>query len=277
MAKIGEINLLEVCKVVDFGYYLKSGEQEILLPTNSSKSKHQVGEKLEVFIYTDSEDRIIASEILPKGVVGDFVALKVKDTNKFGAFLDWGLLKDLMVPFSEQYKRMSIGKTYVVRIGLDRRTNRLIGMSKLKPFLKKSPDGLEEGQEVNLMVYDITTLGYSCLINNSHQGVLYRNEVFRKIGIGDSFTGFIGKIREDGKIDLTLRKSGYHENNIEDDGKIILEKLAEVGGFLPYNDKTDAEVIKKEFQMSKKYFKKVIGNLYKNKKIEIGESGIIQM
>ncbi|CAN5430482.1 S1-like domain-containing RNA-binding protein [soil metagenome] len=272
MLRIGDYNRLQVVKEVDFGMYLKSDQGEILLPKKYIEPGTEVDQFVNVFVYTDSEDRLIATNLKPKAVVDEFAAMKVKHTTDFGAFLDWGLEKDLLVPFREQHRRLKVGDTAVVRVSLDHKTNRVIGVGKLAPFINKDVSGLEEGQKVDLLIYDFTDLGILALINEEYSGMLYANEVFEELEIGDRKEGYIKKIREDGKIDLALQKQGY--GAVKDSTEGILESLKKSGGYLPYHDKSDPDEIQKVFKMSKKTFKKAIGSLYKEGNIRIDDKGI---
>lgn len=272
MLEIGKFNNLEVVREVDFGFYLSSDKGDILIPRKYVPEGTKIGEILNVFIYTDSEDRLIATTLDPIAVVGEFAAMKVKDVTNFGAFLDWGIEKDLLVPDNEQHRKLYVGQTTVVRLCLDARTERVIGVGKLSPFLNKDFSQLEEGQLVNLMVYDETDLGYMVLIENQYSGMLYYNEVFEPLFIGDKRKGHIRKLRSDGKIDVRLNKAGVE--GIDDSKTLILTKLETSNGFLPFHDKSDSESIKEAFQMSKKVFKKAIGGLYKDGKIVILDDGI---
>lgn len=272
MLKIGNYNTLKVVKEVDFGLYLESGKGEILIPSKYVPQNTRIGDELEVFVYTDSEDRLIATTLSPIAVVGEFAAMTVKDVTDFGAFLDWGIQKDLLVPNNEQHRKLYKGQKTVVRVCLDPRTDRVVGVGKLGPFLSKDTSELEEKQEVSLLIYEETDLGYMAIIDNQYAGMLYRNEVFEPLEVGDTRLGYIRKIREDGKIDLRLNKEGVAA--IIDGKDIVLNKLKSEGGFLPYHDKTDADVIKEVFQISKKTFKKAIGGLYRDGSIVLLENGI---
>lgn len=272
MLKIGNYNTLKVVKEVDFGLYLESGKGEILIPSKYVPQNTRIGDELEVFVYTDSEDRLIATTLSPIAVVGEFAAMTVKDVTDFGAFLDWGMQKDLLVPNNEQHRKLYKGQKTVVRVCLDPRTDRVVGVGKLGPFLSKDTSELEEKQEVSLLIYEETDLGYMAIIDNQYAGMLYRNEVFEPLEVGDTRLGYIRKIREDGKIDLRLNKEGVAA--IVDGKDIVLNKLKSEGGFLPYHDKTDADVIKEVFQISKKTFKKAIGGLYRDGSIVLLENGI---
>jgi predicted RNA-binding protein (virulence factor B family) len=272
MLRIGDFNRLQVVKEVDFGMYLKSEQGEILLPKKYIEPGTEVGQCVNVFIYTDSEDRLIATTLTPNAVVDEYAAMKVKHTTDFGAFLDWGLEKDLLVPLREQHKRLKEGDVAVVRVVLDHRTNRVIGVGKLGPFMNKDVSDLEEGQKVDLLIYDFTDLGIQALLNEEYSGMLYSNEVFEDLKIGDRRVGYIKKIRDDGKIDLSLQKQGY--GAVKDSTEGILDLLKASGGKLPYHDKSDPDEIQKVFKMSKKTFKKAIGNLYKKGLIRIDDNEI---
>jgi predicted RNA-binding protein (virulence factor B family) len=272
MLQVGRFNKLKVVKEVPFGLYLDSSKGEILLPKKYIPPHTKVGDELDVFIYTDSEDRLIATTLIPKAQVGDFACLEVVQVTPFGAFLDWGLEKDLFVPLKEQHRKMLLGKKYVVKVVLDQRTERVIGVGKIGAFLEKKYIDLEEGEEVQLFVYEETDLGFMCIINNKYAGILYRNEVFKKLDVGEVIVGYIKKIREDQKIDLSLRKGGF--SGVQHEQQIIIDKLEQADGFLPYNDDSSPEDIKRIFQMSKKTFKQLIGNLYKQKVILLEERGI---
>jgi uncharacterized protein len=272
MLKIGDYNTLKVEKFVDFGLYLQSDEGEILLPKKYMTEDISVGDMIEVFIYRDSEDRLIATNLKPLAKVGEFAALQVKDTTQFGAFLEWGLEKDLLVPFNEQKRKMEVGRKYVVYVLIDPRTERVIATSKISTFLDKKNIDLKNNEEVDLLIFDQSELGYSAIINNKYSGMLYRNEVFRKIQIGDQLKGYVKQVREDNKVDLTLNKPGM--DSVDDAKDLILKELQKNKGFLSLTDDSDPEDIKERLQMSKKTFKKAIGGLYKEQKITIEQHGI---
>ncbi|MCU0389483.1 MAG: S1-like domain-containing RNA-binding protein [Thermoflexibacter sp.] len=255
------------------GLYLDSDKGELLLPNKYIPESVKIGDKLNVFIYSDSEDRLIATTLKPYAQEGEFACLTVKQISKIGAFLDWGLEKDLFVPIKEQHKPMDVGERHVVRVCLDLRTDRLLGVSKIGSFLEKDTSEFQIGQEVKLMVYEFTTLGIMCIVNNRFAGMLYKNEVFKELEIGEQIKGYIKNIREeDDKIDLSLRKEGF--DGIKNQADVILLNLKQNNGFLPYGDDSSPEDIKQQFQMSKKTFKRLIGNLYKQGKIVILEHGI---
>ncbi len=274
MVEIGKTNTLRIVKEVDFGVYLDGGDQygEILLPLKYIPSDAEVDHYLDVFIYLDSEDRIIATTEVPFAEIGDFAYLKCVQTTNFGAFLDWGLSKDLFIPFREQAHDMVEGLSYFVRIYLDDETERIVGSSKTNQFLDNSPHDFEENQEVDLIIATGSDLGVKVIINDKYSGLLYHNEIFTNIKPGMKAKGFIKKIREDEKIDVSLQPSGYERvDGIAGD---ILNKLQRSGGFLEVNDKSTPESIKHVFGVSKKVFKKAIGALYKERIISIEKDGI---
>jgi predicted RNA-binding protein (virulence factor B family) len=273
MIEIGKLNKLRIVKEVDFGLYL-DGEEfgEILLPRRYVPSKFELNEILEVFIYKDSEDRIIATTEIPYAMEGEFALLDVTSVDKYGAFLDWGLIKDLLVPFSEQQVRMELGKKYIVRVFLDEITQRIAASARIEKFLDRIPSGFTEGQEVEILISNRTELGFKVIINNSHTGVIYNNELYQQIERGQKLKAFIKKVRVDDKIDVCLNKSGYEKIDLLTDKIVAL--LKENDGFLPLNDKSNSEEIYEMFHESKKTFKKAIGALYKKKKILIEETGI---
>jgi len=270
MAAIGEINELEVVKEVDFGLYLDGGSHgEILLPKRYVPEGSKPGDILKVFIYLDSEDRLVATTEKPLAMVGEFAALKDVSNTPIGSFLDWGLMKDLLVPFREQQERMKEGEFYLVYVYLDEKSQRLVATSKLDKFLDKTEIDYEVNEEVNLLIAKKTDLGYKTIIDNSHWGILYYNEVFQLLKIGDRLKGFIKNIRPDHKIDLYLEKPGFEK--IDSLSETILAKLKEKGEFLPYNDKTSPKIIADAFHVSKKTFKKALSTLYKKHLIHIDE------
>jgi uncharacterized protein len=270
--KLGDYNKLKVAKAVTFGLYLESERGEILLPTKYVPEGVNPGDELEVFLYKDSEDRLIATTLKPKGKVGEFAALKVKDVAPSGAYLEWGLEKDLLVPFGEQHKKMNVGETHIVRIALDPKSERLIGIARLAPFLEKSNIDLRQGQQVDLLIYEKTDLGYMAIIDHKYSGMLYRNETFKPVQIGDRLKGYVKKLREDNKIDLELRKSGYQ--GIGSEREVLLKKLRQAGGYLPLHDKSDPKIIYSELGMSKKTFKQAVGSLFKERMLSMEPEGI---
>lgn len=272
MVAIGDYNDLEIIKQVDFGVYLDSEDGEILLPAKYLPAQYQLGDRIRVFVYRDSEDRIIATTLEPKARVGDFAALPVKDATNYGAFLDWGLEKDLFVPFSNQRDKMQPGRTYLVYLYLDENSDRIVATAKYEKYLRQDSPQLSEGQEVDLLVAGFSDLGIKVIINNQYLGMLYKNEVFRPLSVGEKTRGYIRKIREDHKIDVSLQKAGYEE--VTDAADLVLDKLKAAGGKLALSDKSSPEEIYAALGMSKKTFKKAIGSLYREGKITLSEASI---
>ena len=273
MIELGKNNVLEVAREVDFGLYLTDGTDDVLLPIKYVPEGTKVGDQLDVFIYKDSEDRIIATTLEPFARLDEVAALEVVDTHAAGAFMDWGLEKDLFVPLKEQHAKMKEGGVYVVRVCYDHRTDRLIGVSKINSFFQTDIAGLSEGHEVSLLVYGQTDLGFNVVVDNSYTGLIYHDDVFVPLNIGDQTGGFIKTLRPDGKIDVTVRPVGL--DAIESAKKTIMVNLrfSKEGG-IDLHDKSDAEEIKLKLGMSKKLFKKAVGGLYKEGKIEMTEAGI---
>ncbi len=273
MINIGVYNILKVKKAADFGIFLDGGEGlEILLPKRYVPAGTEPGDELEVFLYHDSENRLIATTERPKGIVGDIVSLKAVDDTEQGAFLDWGLMKDLFVPKSQQLMRMRKGQEYLVMIYKDNLTGRVAATEKIDPYLSNDTLTVKELDPVELIIYRRTQIGFVVIINQQHTGLLHFNEVFRPVDIGDRLQGFIKAIKTDNKIDVVLGQAGY--KRVEDEGSKILRLLQENNGYLPYHDKSDPEEIYAFFGMSKKTFKMTTGALYKQKKIEFTQTGI---
>ncbi|MDL2281603.1 GntR family transcriptional regulator [Parabacteroides sp. OttesenSCG-928-G06] len=271
--KLGEYNRLTIVKDLDFGVYLDGGNDlEILLPARYVPKNVKPGDEVDVFIYHDNEGRLIATTAQPKAIVGEFAFMEVKSVNNMGAFLDWGLMKDLLVPFREQKTSMREGRWYPVYVRIDNVTGRIMASAKIEKFLDNVPPLYTQNQEVDLMVIDETEIGYRVIINHLHTGMVYRNEVFRRIEKGDRLTGYIKEVREDEKIDVSLTPLGYQKvGGIAD---IIMETLQMQGGFLPLHDKSEPEQIYALFRCSKKAFKQAIGALYKKQLIHIQPDGI---
>ena len=273
MAEIGKFNTLEILRETDNGVYLDGGEHgEILMPRKYVEEEMKEQGTAEVFVYTDSEDRLVATTEKPLATVGEFARLTVKATAKFGAFLDWGLAKDLLVPFSEQRGKMQEGNSYWVYVYLDLLTNRVVASAKLHKFLDNTPPEYTKGQEVSLIILEETDLGYKAIINQEHTGMLYKNQVFRQLEIGSQTKGYIAKIRNDEKIDLMLEEPGYEK--VDSISEKILTALEASGGFMAVSDKSSPEMIKAMFGISKKNFKKAIGGLYKKRLITFVSDGI---
>ncbi len=272
MLEIGSYNELTVEREVDFGFYLGDSEDEVLLPSKYVPENLSIGDKIKVFVYTDSEDRPIATTLEPNAVVGDFAVLTVKEYTPIGAFMDWGLEKDLLVPKTEQRQRMTTGEKHVVKVCLDSVTDRVYGTTRISSHCKKAPEALREGERVSMLIYDSTQIGLMVVVNNEYVGMLYKNETFEKLSPGDTRDGYILKIRDDGKIDLSLKKPGY--NSVSSSSKTIIEKLEDADGLLPFHDKSSPDEINSCFSMSKKEFKRAIGQLYKQGNIKISRDGI---
>jgi predicted RNA-binding protein (virulence factor B family) len=273
MADIGKYNTLSVVAVTDKGAYLDGGELgEVLLPNRFVPENCKVEDKITVFIYLDSAERIVATTDKPLGQVDEFVSLKVKQLNKMGAFLDWGLPKDLLVPFNQQHTAMEEGKYYLVRIFLDTTTDRIAASSKLDKYIDIWPADYQKWDKVKLMIGGKTDLGFKAIINDKHWGLLYDNEIFQPLRVGKIVDGYIKNIREDGRIDLSLSRSG--EGKVNDFADKLLAHIAENDGFSPLHDKSSPELIQRILGVSKKTFKATVGNLLKNDKITIEKSGL---
>ncbi len=273
MVEVGHKNKLAVVKEVDFGLYLDGGERgEILLPSNSVPAEWEIGKELDVFIYRDSEDRIIATTETPYAMVGEFAMMKCISLTNIGAFLDWGLAKDMFVPFREQKVKMIVGRWYLVHVYLDFETERVVASAKIDKFLDNIPPEYNPGDEVNIIVAERTDLGYKVIIDHAFWGILYDNEVFTELNKGQILKAYVKKIREDDKIDLSLHRYGYRK--VEDNLQQILDKLESEGGEIFLSDKSSPEDIYDMFGISKKTFKQAIGNLYKQKLIDITTQSI---
>ena len=279
MIKVGEYNNLKVLRLVEFGAYLDDGAEGILLPKRFVPTGLAVDDKVKVFIYHDGEDRLIATTQQPKGILGDIVKLRAVTVNPQGAFLDNGLMKDMFVPKSKQLFDMRVNGDYLVKIYLDEQTGRLAATERIDPFLSNEALTVKELEEVDLIVFRRTDIGYVCIINNQHTGVLHHNEIYRSIGVGDKFKGFIKKIYPESmdkddrfRIDVAAGKKGYQR--VEDETEKILRLLHENDGYLPYHDKSAPEEIYDFFGMSKKTFKMTTGNLFKQRKITFEKTGI---
>ncbi|NUY79801.1 GntR family transcriptional regulator [Flavobacterium sp. MAH-1] len=273
MIKIGKYNTLKILRETKVGLYLGDGSEEVLLPNKYVPLRYEIDQEVDVFVYLDHEERKVATTLEPYIYLNEFALLRVNYTNEFGAFMDWGMEKDLFVPFAEQARKMEKGKRYIVYMFLDEKSNRLVGSSKTNQFLDNENLSVEVGDEVDLIVSHITEAGINVIINEQHKGLLFQSEVFdENIKPGDRLAGFIKKIRPGNKIDVSLEKQGYEK--VEPNAAKILEKLQSGRGFLRLNDESSPEDIKSVLQMSKKTFKKAIGALYKERKIEIKPDGI---
>lgn len=273
MVEIGKINTLDVNRETENGLYLDGLEHgEILMPQKFVTAEVKETGYATVFVYTDSEDRLVATTETPIAMVGEFAVLKVVALSRFGAFLDWGLPKDLLVPFREQKSDMVEGRNYLVYIYLDLQTNRIVASAKLDKFLDNTPPEYEIGQEVDLFVVEETDLGYKAIVNSEHWGMLYKNQVYKPLKNGQKIKGYVSKVRIDEKIDLLLEKPGYEK--VDAISEKILDELRENSGFMAVSDKTSPEMIKAMFGISKKNFKKAIGGLYRKKIILFESDGI---
>ncbi len=275
MYKLGRYNKLRVDRVVDFGIYLEDDEENsLLLPKWQVPEGTEVGDELNLFVYKDSEDRAISTTVKPKGVVSNIVALKVVDVNKVGAFLDWGLDKDLMLPFKNQFEKVEQDTTVLVRILHDKTSDRIVATTKCFSHYDISTKELHESQKVELLIYDKHELGVRALINNQYLGLIFEDEIFEDLEVGDLKIGYIKEIRYDSKINLTLKPQNFSEA-VLNDKLIILEKLKNADdNHLPLTAKSSPEDIRFSFNLSKKAFKKAIGGLYKDRKIVVTEHGI---
>ena len=271
--ELGKYNRLEVVKEVDFGMYLDGGEEgEILLPSRYVPQGCKVGDELNVFIYLDNEERLVATTLTPMVQVGQFACLEVAWVNQYGAFLHWGLMKDLFVPFREQKMKMEVGKKYVVHAHLDDESYRIVASAKVERYLSKERAAYRPGEEVDILVWQKTDLGFKAIINNAHAGLLYESEIFLPLHTGMAMKAYVKQVRDDGKIDLMLQKPG--QAKVEDFSTTLLEYIREQGGHTPLNDKSPAEEIYAAFGVSKKTFKKAVGDLYKKRLVVLTEDGI---
>jgi uncharacterized protein len=270
--QIGSYNTLVVQRRVDFGLYLNPKEEEVLLPSKYVPPDIRVGDSLRVFVYTDSEDRPVATTLTPKAVVGEVAYLAVKDVAPIGCFMDWGLEKDLFVPRAEQETGMRVGQRHVVKVLLDPKTNRVFGSTRIARHCRKTSSGMAVGQQVRLMIYRFTQRGTSAVVDNDYMGLIYHSETFELLRIGERRPGYIRALRADGKIDLTLKKPG--SASLSGSGRRIMEALRKSGGFLPLHDKSRPEDITAVLAMSKKEFKRAAGGLYKQRLIDITDQGI---
>ena len=275
MIKIGQYSTLEVVKTLSFGAYLDAGTYgEVLLPKRYVPHGLEAGDELEVFLYCDSEDRVIATTEKPFGTLGEIVGLVVKDVAANGAYMDWGLMKDLFVPFREQDEKMMVGKIYLVKILLDEATDRIYATSKIAKYLSDTAeDELHENDEVKILVWKQTDLGYKLIVNDLYIGLIFKNEIFQPIKTGQILRGYVKQIREDGKMDIALQRQGYR-NQIPDATDIILKKLKETNGYLSLTDNSSPDEIYASLGMSKKAFKRAIGSLYKLRKVILEEKGL---
>lgn len=271
--ELGKYNTLKVLKDLPQGLYLLDDEgNEILLPLKYIPEGTKIGDMMEVFVYKDSENRPIATTLTPKIILDEFAVLRCKEVSEIGAFMEWGIEKDIFVPFAEQRIRMEEGRAYICILYYDEESDRLVGSSKYNDFIVDERIDLKYNQEVELLVADKTDLGYNVIINSEFVALLFFSDVHKNLRYGDYVTGYIKNIREDGKIDVALQRQGY--KNVEVNLQKILDKLEKNNGYLNINDKSEPDVVRGAFGMSKKTFKKAIGSLYKQRLIEIKTDGI---
>ena len=273
MILIGEYNTLEILRETDPGLYLgDTQENVVLLPHRYKPENFNIGDMLEVFVYLDYEERPVATTLTPHVLLNDFGYLHCSDVNEFGAFMDWGVQKQLFVPFKEQARPMKVGNWYIVYLSMDEQTNRLVGSSKTNKYLNNDTVTLQKFDEIAIMVTHITDLGANVIVDGKHKGLIFINDIFEDIRTGDTMKAFVKSVRDDNKIDVVLQSPGYR--SIEPNANFILEELKAAGGFMSLHDKSDPQDIKNELGMSKKSFKKAIGTLYKDKQILIKADGI---
>lgn len=273
MIHLGKTNTLTILRSTPPGMFLGDDENEVvLLPHKYVEPEFEIGQKVDVFVYRDSEDRLIATRLKPYAEVNQFAYLNVSEVTKIGAFLDWGLEKDLFVPFKEQKHKMIEGYNYVVYIYIDDVTERIVASSKINKFISNEVLTVKQGDEVDLVVYNETDLGFTCIINGSHKGLIYHNDIFTDLSVGDQVKGYVKLIRENNLIDLSLQNIGF--KHVLSSTEKILEYLNTHDGYLDLNDKSSPDLIERRFDMSKSTFKKSIGILYRQRKVTIHDDGV---
>jgi predicted RNA-binding protein (virulence factor B family) len=273
MAQIGRMNKLAVTRIQDYGAHLDGGGSgDILLPKKYVPENCRPGDEIEVFVFAEGPKRLRATTRKPYAQVGEFALLRVAANSSAGSFMEWGLPKDLLVPKKELHGRMEAGKSYVVYVFLDEQSNRITASAKIDKFLSLQPPDYREGQEVELLIYDQTDLGYKAVVNNAHGGMIYRNEVFRELKPGLQLKGYIKKIRGDNKIDLRLQQQGYEK--IDAVSRSILKTIKDRGGHIAVTDNSPPEVVNTLFGVSKKTYKKAVGALYRKRLITLDANGI---
>lgn len=274
MVQLGKYNTLSVLKLVEFGLYLDGGDGlEILMPKRYMPAGVKEGDELTVFVYQDSEARLIATNEHPYATVGQFASLRINSVNEVGAFADWGTSKELLIPHREQAQRMEQGRRYLVHIYIDQLSGRIVGTAKLDKYLDNVPPTYEANQEVEAIVWKPTPMGWKVIINHQHTGLLYQNQIFQELHTGERLRAWVRTVRDDDKIDLSLQPLGYRQM-IDPAEATILKALHLHNGFLPITDHSTPELIAFELQMSKKTFKKAIGALYKQQRIALLPDGI---
>lgn len=273
MIQLGKTNHLKVIKTVDFGLYLDGGDAgEILLPQRYVPQGCKPDDELDVFLYLDQDERLIATTLQPLAEVGQFACLEVAWTNEYGAFLDWGLMKDLFCPFREQKMRMVKGNRYIVYVKVDEESYRIMATAKVDKYLSRERPPYKHGDEVELLVWQKTELGFKVIVDNQFTGLVYSDQIFRPLSTGDRLKGYIDHIRQDNKIDVTLQRTGRQQTL--DFSQVLLEYLKTNGGHTHLCDKSDAAEIMMVFKVSKKTFKKAVGDLYRQRLISIEDNGI---
>ncbi|MBQ4633472.1 MAG: GntR family transcriptional regulator [Prevotella sp.] len=271
--RLGDYNLMTVVKEVDFGVYLDGGEMgEILLPARYVPDGCKPGDELDVFLYLDNEERLVATTLRPLAKVGDFACLEVAWINRYGAFLNWGLMKDLFCPFREQKKTMEIGKSYVVHVHVDDDSYRIMASARVERYFSQERPTYNSGDEVDLMIWQKTELGFKVIVDNKFPGLIYKDQIFKAVRTGDRMRGYIQEVRPDGKIDVSLQPAGRRQT--EEFSDTLLNYIKDNGGRCALGDKSPAEDIYQEFGVSKKVFKKAVGDLYKKRFITIGDEGL---
>ena len=271
--KLGDYNLMRVVKEVDFGMYLDGGvEGEILLPSRYVPKGLKVGDEISVFVYLDQDERPVATTLQPLAKVGDFAYLEVAWVNEYGAFLNWGLMKDLFCPFREQKKRMEKGQGHIVHVGIDEDSYRMVASAKVEHYLSREMPPYVHGDKVSLLVWQKTELGFKVIIDNEFAGLVYADQVFRPLTTGDRLNGYVDRVRPDGKIDVTIQPTG--RRNTEEFSEVLLQYLKDNNGHCDLGDKSPAELISDRFKVSKKTFKKAVGDLYKRRLIELSDNGL---
>lgn len=271
--QLGAFNRLTIAKEVDFGLYLDGGDEgEILLPRRYVPATYKIGDEIDVFLYLDQDERLVATTEQPLAQVGDFAYLECSWVNEYGAFLNWGLMKDLFCPFREQKKRMEIGSSYIVYVTIDEESYRMMASAKVEHYLSKDKPPYKAGDEVQIIVWQKTDLGFKAIIDNAYAGLIYRDQIFKYVHTGDRMKAYVANVRPDGKIDLTLQHTGRQQTL--DFSETLLTYLHEHGGTCDLGDKSDAEEIKARFEVSKKVYKKAIGDLYRRRLITISDGGI---
>lgn len=272
--ELGKFNELRVVKEVDFGVYLDGGEDgEILLPARYVPEDCRIDDNLNVFIYLDNEERVIATTLVPLVQIEQFACLEVAWVNQFGAFLNWGLMKDLFVPFREQKMKMQVGRRYVIHAHIDEESYRIVASAKIEHYLSKEIPSYRVGEVVDILIWQKTDLGFKAIVDNQFSGLLYDNEIFQYLETGMQLKAFVKQIREDDKIDLELQKGGFEK--IDDFSQTLLQYIKDNDGVISFNDKSPAEAIYDEFGVSKKTFKKAVGDLYRKHLITLSDDKIL--